>query len=138
MVDDNIAAIVESLKQQVLALTEVVTSEGLDIKTLQKETKNLSKAIKALEDLAFEKFALKTELNSEVGRLNSEIGDLFSKVDELLALEEEINQLKGRVVALETKLNSYPDMPEYDPTVAYYTLVFNSEGKPFWCKNYFA
>ena len=126
------------MKQQLKALTKVVNSEGLDIKVLKEETNKLSEDIDNLEKLAFDKFVLRVDFDSEVRRLDSEIGEISDQVNKLLALEEEINQLKGRVDILETKLDKYPDMPEYDPTVAYYTLVFTSEGKPFWCKNYFA
>ena len=137
LVDDNIAAIVESLRQQLLALSKVVNSEGLDVKALQKETKELSDAIKALEDLAFEKFALKVDFDSEVGRLDSEIGKISEDVDKLLALQDRVNDLDQRVKRLETKLNEYPDMPKYDSEANYYVLVFDSEDKPFWCANYF-
>lgn len=138
LVDDNIAAIVESLRQQLNALSKVVTSEGLNVKALQKETKELSDAIKALEKSAFEKFALKVDFDSEVGRLDSEIGDLSNKVNELLVLQEEIDLLKDRVVALETKLDKYPDMPDYNPEFNYYILVFDSETHlPEWCPNFF-
>lgn len=138
LVDDNIAAIVESLKQQLNALSKVVTSEGTDIDNLQKETKELSDAIKALEDVALKKFALKVDFDSEVGRLDSEIDKISEDVDKLLALQDRVNDLSQRVMRLETKLDKYPDMPEYDPEANYFVLVFDSETHlPEWCPNFF-
>ena len=135
--DENLAVKVTSLTEELKALMEVVNTNGINIEDLQGRATKLEEDLSTLDSELLKVIAIQSDLTSEVSDLSSEVGKLSDTVDALLELENRILELETTVDQLKTKLNKYPEMPEYNPGANYYVLVFDSEGKPYWCPNYF-